>query len=119
MSLFNLSQALNGFSTALVTVRRPSVPGFGNDGTATAPTYSEYTNVRTAFANLRQDELRHMPEGERTTGWQKIWPQMVIQTGDRIVHPTKGTFVVQSLDDCMDEGGFTSAYVRKLGDGES
>lgn len=119
MSLFNLSTALNTLSTASVTVRRPSAASYASDGTANAPTFTVFNNVRTSFQNLRQDELKHMPEGNRTTGWQKIWPQMVLQTGDRIVHPTKGTFIVQLLDDCMEEGSFTAAFARKLGDGES
>lgn len=119
MSLFNLSQALNGLATAFVTVRRPNVAGFTTAGVAAAPTYTVFNNVRTAFENIRGDDVRHVPEGDKITSWQKIWPQMVVQPSDRIVHPTKGTFVVQSIDDCVDEGGFTSAFVRKVGDGES
>lgn len=118
MSLFNMSLALNALATATVTVRRPS-SSFNTDGTAATPTFTVFTNVRTAFQNLRGDDLKHVPEGEHVTSWQKIWPQLAVQISDRIVHPTKGTFVVQELDDCADEGGFTGAFVRKIGDGES
>lgn len=119
MSLFNMSQALNGFATTKVTVRRPSVAGYTSAGVAAAPTYTEFLNVKTAFQNLRGDDLRHVPEGDRTSSWQKIWPQMVLQTGDRIVHLTRGTYVVQTIDDNREEGGFAAAFIRKLGDGES
>lgn len=119
MSLFNLSPALNSLSTALVIVRRPSAAGFGNDGTAATPSFTTFTNVRTSFQNIRGEDLKHLPEGEHNSTWQKIWPQMQLLPADRIVHPTKGTYVVQTIGDSRDDGGFTSAFVRKLGDGES
>lgn len=119
MSLFNLSQALNGLATAKVTVRRPSTPGYAADGTASAPGFTTFTNVSTSFQNIRGEDLKHLPEGDRNSSWQKIWPQMQLLPADRIVHPTKGTYVVQTIGDSRADGGFTSAFVRKLGDGES
>lgn len=124
MSLFNLSPALKQLSTATIVVRRPNADGFGADGTANTLTFTTVSGVRTSFQNLRGDALQHMPEGDRTKSWVKIWPQMpvlfgAIKVGDRIDHPTKGTYIVQELDDCVDEGGFTGAFARKLGDGES
>lgn len=121
MSLFNLSPTLGTLATATVTVLRPAYAGngYGTDGTAAAAAFTTFANVRTSFQNIRGDDLQHVPEGDRTTSWQKVWPQMQLQISDRVVHPTKGTFIVQKLDDCVDEGSFTAAFVRKLGDGES
>ncbi len=124
MSLFNLSPALQQLSTATITVRRPNAVGFGTDGAANTQTFTTVSGIRTSFQNLRADELEHMPEGDRTKSWVKIWPQMPVlfgplKTGDRIDHPTRGTYIVQEMDDCVDEGGFTGAFARKLGDGES
>lgn len=119
MSLFNLSPARRQLSTATITVNRPSVSGFNTDGTSASTSNTAFTGVRTSFQYLGNAELQHMPEGDRDKTWVKVWPAMQLQTGDRIVHPSKGTFIVQKLDECMDEGGFTAAFARKLGDGES
>lgn len=119
MSLFNLSPALTGLSDATVIVNRPSVAGYNTDGTAAATTNTVFTGVSTSFQSMRGDDLKHVPEGDHVTSWRKIWPQMVLQVSDRIVHPTQGTFVVQELDESTSQGGFSAAYARKLGDGES
>lgn len=119
MSLFNLSQALNGLSTAFVTVRRPSAASYTSGGLPATQTFTVFANVRTSFQNIRGEDLKHLPEGDRNSSWQKIWPQMQLLPADRIVHPTKGTFIVQTIGDSRDDGGFTSAFIRRVGDGES
>lgn len=118
MSLFNLSLALNGLATDSVAVRRPIAGTFDDNGMAVPPTFTTFSSIRVSWQNLRGDELKHVPEGDRVTAWQKVWPQMLLETGDRI-DSSKGTYIVQELEDNMNEGGFSAAFARRVGDGEA
>lgn len=112
MSLFDLGFVVSALSTATVTVRRLSAPGYGADGRALPRTVTSFT-ARGSWQPLSGADLKRDIEGLNILASKSLWLTATLALGDEVQDGAE-RFQVKHVDAWAAGGNYTKAICQML-----